>query len=358
MMHAMPDPLDALRPLVAGIAGLDHADRVRRGAALLSRAPRPPVGLTPHRIIHRQNKLCVRFYAPSGESTGVPVVVVPSMINKAWICDLEPDRSLVGGLAERGHPVYLVDWGVPGDEDAGQTVADTLRLLQRSIDRACRHAGAPQALLLGYCQGGTLATLLTALHPERVRGLSCFNTPVHFAHGGRFRRFVDASHLDVEAAFPADRLVPVALMRAAFQLLDPMGVWQKHLALERVADDPTRLRRSLARERWLEENVPMPGAFAQEFIAKTYQEDALMSGSWVVGGRRVDLSSITCPVQVTASSRDPIAPPASVLPLAELVGSDDVTVETLDTGHIGIVVGSFGPRVFFPRLDRWLRAHT
>ena len=100
-----PDPLSVLRPLVEGIGGWDQADRVRRGANLLATLPRPPVGMTPHEEIHRQNKLVVRFYAPDpARDTGVPVIVVPSMINRAYVCDLEPDRSLVGGLARLGHP--------------------------------------------------------------------------------------------------------------------------------------------------------------------------------------------------------------------------------------------------------------
>lgn len=362
MIPHAPDPLAALRPLVDGIGGLDQSDRVRRGMLLHKRAPRPPVGLTPHEIVHRQGKLKLRFYAPPpGTAHKAPVVVVPSMINRAYILDLEPDRSLVRGLSERGHPVYLVDWGIPGAEDAGQTVAYTLlTLLDRAVRRACWHAGAQTAFLLGYCQGGTLATMYTALRPQRVRGLALFNTPVHFAKGGRFRRFADAAHLDCATAFPPDRLVPVEVMQVAFQLLDPMGVWGKYIALDKAAEQreerPELLRRSLARERWLEENVPMPGAFAAEFIHQAYQRDALMDGSWEIAGQRVDLSRITCPVLTVAAARDFISPPASVLPLADLVSSDDVTAQELDTGHIGIVVGSFGPRVFYPTLDAWLSA--
>ncbi len=359
MTPGLPDPLAALRPFVEGVGGLDQTDRVRRGMLLLATAPRPPVGLTPHQVVHRQNKLVLRYYAPAGVPCGPPVVVVPSMINRASICDLEPDRSLVGGLAALGHAVYLVDWGEPGEEDAGQTVADTvLSLLHRAVDRACRHAGSRQAFLLGYCQGGTLAAIYTALRAQRVAGLACFNAPVSFAQAGRFRRFVAPEHLDVATAFPADRLVTVDLMKIAFKLLDPMGVWQKYIALDQVADQPKALRRSLARERWLEENVPLPGAFAQEFIARTYQDDALMTGGWMLAGEAVDLAQIRCPVLTVAAERDFIAPAAAVLPLADRVSSDDITAEVLPTGHIGIVVGSYGPRCFYPYLDRWFRSRA
>lgn len=361
-----PDPLAVFRPLIEGVGGLDQADRVRRGATLLATLPRPPVGMSQHAVIHRQNKLVVRFYAPDpAKATGTPVVVVPSMINRAYICDLEPDRSLVGALAAAGHPTYLVDWGEPGPEDAEDDVGHVLlTLLRRSVDRIRRHArgaqrGAlPPVMLLGYCQGGTLAAMYAALRPSDIAGLVALNAPVRFSEGGRFGDFVASSHFDVDTAIDAHGLVPVEVMAVAFKLLDPVGNWTKHLAIEAASHDPARLARTLARERWLEENVPMPGAFARDFIRSAYQEDRLLAGTWSVGGRTIDLAEISYPVLVAACQRDFISPKEACLPLAEAVRSEDVTTEVLQTGHIGVVVGSFGPRVFYPMLDRWFRSRA
>lgn len=350
----IPDPFADAMAWTQDIDGLKQAEQARRGMWLHANLPRPPIGVSPNTIVHQQNKLTLRCY---GSRSGVPVVVIPSMINRATICDLEPDRSLVSGLVGLGHSVYLVDWGIPGPEDADHTVAYVLTsLLHRAIDRACRHAGSKTAFLLGYCQGGTLATMYTALRPERVAGLAVFNAPVRFSEAGRFAQLVAPDSFDVEASIPADRLMSTDIMKAAFKLLDPMGNFTKYIAIERIADNPIALSRALARERWLEENVPMPGAFAREFIRCAYQEDRLLAGTWVVGGTPVDLSTITAPVLVCAAERDFIAPAASVLPLAEAVGSTDVTAKTLPTGHIGVVVGSFGPRVFYPLLSEWFGA--
>ena len=360
-MSTVDDPFDIYRPLVSGIGGADQADRVRRGVRLHATLPRPPVGQTPHAVIHRQNKLELRYYAPDpAKATGVPVVVVPSMINRAYICDLEPDRSLVRSLAEAGHPTYLVDWGVPAEEDGWQDIGHILgALLHRSIDRACRHSRAASAHVIGYCQGGTLSAMYTALRPDRVRGLVMLNAPVAFAGAGRFREFVDPAIFDVDQAIDREALVPIDLMQVAFKLLDPMGNWHKFLALEQVSAKPRELQRALARERWLEENVPMPGAFARTFIRSAYQQDRLIKGTWVVdageGPKAVNLKDIRCPVLVVACDRDFISPPESTLPMAEATGSRDVTVEVVSAGHIGIVVGSAGPRTFYPMLDRWFR---
>jgi polyhydroxyalkanoate synthase len=350
------DPLAGLEVAFAGIGGVEQAAKVRRGMWLHATLPRPPLGQTPHEVIHRQDKLAVRFYAPAVDQGLLPVVVVPSLINRASICDLEADRSLVGALSQLGHPVYLVDWGVPGPENAEADVEQVLlRLLHRSVFRASHHAGHARVHLLGYCQGGTLAAMYTALRPELVAGLACLATPVDFREGGRFGDFANAA--TPASAIGPDGLVDLDVMATAFKLLDPMGNWHKYIALEEASRHPRRLARTLARERWLEENVPLPGAFAREFVEATYRNNSLMKGEWVVGSETVDLTSITAPVLVTPCARDFIAPPAACAPLADLVGSDDVTLEVLEAGHIGCVVGGFAPKVYYPLLDRWFRAH-
>ncbi len=366
-MRLLPDPM---RAMLDAVPFVGQAARVRRGMEILATAPRPPVGLTPHTVVHTQDKLSLRYYAPATgtdqaaaggcqgpllrhETRKTPVVIVPSLINRAYICDLEPGRSLVAGLAGLGHPTYLVDWGVPGPEDAQEDVGYVvLELLHRAVARACRHAGSEQALVLGYCLGGTLAAMYAALRPRHVAGLVALTTPARFTEGGRFRDLVLA--LDVDGAFDKDGLVPVSVMKPAFMLLDPMANWSKHFAVEEAAADPKKLARILVRERWLEEHVPMAGAFAREYIQNAYQEDRLLAGTWHLRGERVDLKNLVAPLHVVACKRDFITPVACALPLAEAVGGP-VTTTILDTGHIGVVVGAEGPRTFYPLLDQWFR---
>lgn len=343
--------------LAASASGGDPISRGRLGMLIHANTPRPEVGQTPYEVVHRQNKLELRYYAPSGDHVRkTPVVLVPSMINRAYVLDLEPDRSMVASLASLGHPVYLVDWGIPGPEDAEQdTAVVVLDLLRRSVDRACRHARAPKAIVVGYCMGGTLAVMLAALAPERVAALVALATPVKYKEGGRFAAFCRPDVCNPEALVDEDGLVSTDVMGPAFKLLDPMGNWDKFLALESVRNNPADLRRALARERWLEENVPVAGKLAVDFIRYGYQEDRLIQGTWELRGRRIDLRQITMPVFVTPCSKDFIAPPPACIPLAGAVGSTDVTLELQDTGHIGVVVGSFGPKRYFPRLDAWFR---
>ena len=346
------------QPASVGLGALDKVERIRRGMWVHATAPRPDVGMTPHTEVHQHDKLVVRHYAASPaegvERQATPVVIVPSMINRAYIVDLEPGRSLVEGLASRGHDVYLIDWGVPGPEDADEDVGYVLlTLLHRSIRRIARHARSPKVHLFGYCMGGTLSAMYAALRGQHLASLTTLAAPIRFAEGGRFADLV--TPIDVDAALGADGLVPVEVMKPVFQLLDPMGNWSKFEGVEKASHDEATLRRVMVRERWLEENVPMAGAFAREVVREAYQHDRLTDGSWVIRGEPVDLGAIRCPTLVVACARDFITPPAAATPLGELVGAEVVRTEVLQTGHIGVVVGGIGPKVFYPLLDEWFR---
>lgn len=348
----VPDPYQWAGQLLRGIDGLDQLERIRRGAWVHATSPRPAVGLTPHEVIHTHDKLAIRWYAARSPGPGVPVVVVPSLINKAYICDLEPGRSLVEGLAERGHDVYLVDWGAPDASDADEDVGYVLlTLLHHSILRIARHAKADGVHLFGYCMGGTLAAMYAALEPARVTSLVTLAAPVVFSAAGRFRDLV--VDLDVDRAFPEGTVVPVEVMKPAFQLLDPMGNWTKFLGIEAAAQDDEKLRRAMVRERWLEENVPMASAFAREFVREAYQRDALRHGTWAIRGRTVDLRSVAAPALVVACDKDFVAPREAVEPLASWLPHG--RLEVMPAGHIGVVVGAEGPRRFYPLLDRFFR---
>ena len=55
----------------------------------------------------------------AADPAGRPVLVVPSLINRAYVLDLVPGRSLLRWLAAQGLRPLLLDWGTPGPAEAG-----------------------------------------------------------------------------------------------------------------------------------------------------------------------------------------------------------------------------------------------
>ena len=94
----------------------------------------------------------------------IPVLLVFALINRPEIFDLAPGNSFIEFLLDEGYDVFLLDWGVPDDEDADMGL-DTYVLdeLHAGVRETLRASGAPQVSLLGWCIGATLCAMYVAL---------------------------------------------------------------------------------------------------------------------------------------------------------------------------------------------------
>src|SRR5215472_3300119 len=79
-------------------------------------------GQTPKEVIWTKNKAQLYHYKPVCEKRfSVPILLIYALINRAYILDLMPGNSLVEYLVSQGFDVYLIDWGIPGEEDKNLT---------------------------------------------------------------------------------------------------------------------------------------------------------------------------------------------------------------------------------------------
>ena len=78
-------------------------------------------------------------------------------------------------------------------------------------------------------------------------------------------------------------------------------------------------------ERWVNDNIPVAGETFREFVKKLYQRNELVRGEFRLGGRRVDLRRITCPLLLLTAKNDHLVAPASTEGIRPHVGSRDVT---------------------------------
>src|SRR5205807_6940658 len=123
-------------------------------------------------------------------------------INRAYILDLRPGASLVEYLLQHGFDVFMLDWGIPGDEDANLSLDDMLTgYLARAVRNASDLAGGVAPTVLGYSTGGTLTACFVALAGDSpVKNLVLLATPIDFTESGVL------GHWGLEALVPLDRL--------------------------------------------------------------------------------------------------------------------------------------------------------
>ncbi len=322
----------------------------------LLQRPKPQVGGTPCDVVHRENKLrLLRYRArPNGLAWKTPILMVPSLINRHYVLDLMPGKSFVQYLVAQGHDVYIIDWGTPGAEDRYLTFDDVCdRYIGRAVRAASKLSQTAGVHLLGYCLGGTLTAIYTAVRPERVATLMTLAAPIAFHDDGLLSQWTRTPTFDLDALVEATGNVPWQLMQPAFQMLRPTMNLSKTVHMIDRAWDDEFLDGFLALETWANDNVSFPGECYRKYIGELYQKNALICNQFALRGKPVLLSNITCPLLAVTFEHDHIVPKASAQPLVPLVSSPDKEQLHLPGGHVGAVVSRKASTRLWPKLHSW-----
>jgi polyhydroxyalkanoate synthase len=336
--HFAPRPLPLFLDMVRQVAAHDPdlATRALDGVRRYAAAMRQPDDGQPVQTL-ALGPLTARVVGDGGP----PVLLVPSLINPAWIMDLDADRSLLRWLGARGFRAMLPDWGAPGPEDAGRDLAGhvTDRLLP-----ALAAIGEP-VHLVGYCLGGVLAMAAACLHP--VRSLSLIATPWHFAgYGEEARRDLAALWASNSAASAQLGVLPMEVLQSAFWGLDPERSVAKFAALAGRANDDPALVAFARLEDWANGGAPLTHAAGRDLFERLIAADCTGTNGWTVGGRLVDPGALTCPARQFTASADRIAPAATA--------ARAIAATPCPSGHVGMMVGSRAAQGCWEPLHQWI----
>lgn len=317
------------------------------------------IGVSPREVVWTHGNTTLYRYRSAAPSHPVPLLLVFALINRPEIFDLRPGGSLVEYLLGDGFDVFLVDWGVPDEEDADMAIEDYVcDELHWAIRETLRAAHADELTLLGWCMGATLCAMYCGLEQgaqgSAVRNLALLTTPID----GRCSTYASwiGEDFDAEGIAEKWRVVPGPAIDFANKLLKPVtNFWTTYRRLARsVVDGTARAAAYQPMAKWVSDNPPFPGRAWADWIRWLYQEDALIGGRIRLRGRRVDLRRIEQNLLVVTAESDHIAPRAGTLPIFELVSSDDITHLDRPGGHIGLIAGSAAPGEIWPEISAWL----
>jgi polyhydroxyalkanoate synthase len=318
------------------------------------------VGATPRDVIWTHRGTTLYRYRSSERRYPVPLLLVFALINRPEIFDLRPGNSLVEYLLDEGFDLFLVDWGVPDEEDAEMGLDDYVcDELHWAVRETLRASGADELTLLGWCIGATLCAMYCGLDrgEERtaVRNLALLTMPVD-GRGSGYAAWVGDPEFDVEQVAQAWRVLPGSSIDFANKLLKPVTnflttyrrLWQG------VEDGSPRREAYQPMAKWVSDNPPFPGRAWAQWIPMMYRDAALVTGSVRLRGRRVDLRRVDQNLMVITAGADHIAPRSGTTPLFDLVSSQDVTHMARPGGHIGLIAGSAARKELWPEMAAWL----
>ena len=319
------------------------------------------VGTTPKDVVWTHRKTTLYRYRSTQRTQPIPVLLVFALINRPDIFDLSQGRSFVEYLLDEGYDVFLVDWGVPDEEDADtgleHFVCEALPWAMREV---LRESGEEELSLLGWCIGGTLCAMHAAIEPESAaRNLVLLTTPVDTS-GTLYRSWVGRDSFDPEFVTEVLPSVPGAGVDWANKMMKPVtNFWTTYRTLwQSVLKGEAKREAYQSMARWVADNPPFPGRAYRQWITWWYKENRFVRNRVRLRGQRVDLGRIDQNMLVVTAGADHIAPRTGTLPLLDLVGSEDVTHLDRPGGHIGLMAGSRAREWIWPDIAEWLEERS
>jgi polyhydroxyalkanoate synthase len=311
---------------------------------------------SPRDEVYSDGKATLWHYRSDQVTLNPPVLLIPSLVSRAFILDLQPGNSLVEHLIGRGFDVYMMDWGEPNEADANNTLEtythDMLPRAVRAIDEM--HDGSGVSLF-GYCFGGILTLLYAASHPhDPVTNLVQLAPPVAFTEMPPAMMIAGGEGVEPDHVIDVTGNVPASSVRGSFSLLTPTADLATVAGFFEKLHDEQFLSNYQAMTSWTRDHVPFPGGVFRQTVELFQQQNAIANNLVVLNGEPVDLADINVPFLNILGDKDHIVPPASSEGLDKLVGSSDATELRLPAGHVGMIIGPTAMRKHMPAFSDWI----
>lgn len=287
-----------------------------------------------------------------GPDDGWPLLVIPSLVNRAHILDLMPNASMLGFLSSHGIRSFLLDWGEEGTSVNRRTLDQLILERMKPALECAHHLTGKRPLVLGYCMGGTLATALACLAKEQIASLCLLAAPWNFAPMDKAapRPSVQMNMLASLAGFIGG--TPVDLLQTLFAQIDPLTVPKKFSEFAKLDPASNAAVRFVAIEDWLNDGTSLNAEIARECFVDWYGNNTPGRGAWRVDGFPIRPDQLDIPVWLAVPERDRIVPPQSALALADILRSCELVRPKL--GHVSMVVGQNAEKSLWKPLLSWL----
>jgi polyhydroxyalkanoate synthase len=332
--------------------------RLAKIPSLWSQSERVQKGVTPFEVVYEEGHLQLNHYLGEGPvKYKTPLLLVFALVNRPYILDILPKKSVVAHFVKAGFDTYLIDWGRPTHAERHLNLDTYLNGYLRNVVKFLqKRIASPQISMLGYCMGGTMSAMFAALYPQHMKNLILLAAGIDFAtREGLLNLWTDPKYFNVDAFVDHFGNCPAEYLQSCFQMLKPVqNLLAKPISFQEKLDDEKYVNEFLTMETWLNDNVPVAGEVFREYVKNLYQKNLLVKNQLLIGRRTVNLKNITCPVLNLMAEKDDLVPPAQSEPFNDLVGSADRGIIKFPTGHIGLAVGSAAQRELWPNVVQWL----
>jgi poly[(R)-3-hydroxyalkanoate] polymerase subunit PhaC len=310
--------------------------------------PGHELAATPGSVVFRSRLIELIQYEPQTETVhALPLLFSPPWINKYYIMDLSPGKSLVEWAVQHGHTCFMISYRNPDDALGELSMSDYLREgLLAALEVVEEITGAEQTNVAALCLGGTMAAAMAAWltargEQDRVASLTLMNTLLDFTLPGQLGVFTDETAIQrLEGTMARKGYLPADNMATTFNLLRARDlVWNYVVNNWLLGEDPAPFDMLS----WNADSTRMPAAMQTEYLRSLYLENRLAKGELKLVGERLDLSGISQDSYFISAEKDHIALWKAVYAGAKLMGGT-VRFMLSNSGHIAGVVNPPNPK--------------
>jgi polyhydroxyalkanoate synthase subunit PhaC len=303
------------------------------------------LAVTPGAVVLRTPMFELLQYQPQTPRVRrVPLLIVPPTINKHYILDLAPGRSLVEFLVRGGQQVFVISWRNPdarhrdwGADAYGRAIVEA----QAATLRVCR---ADRSLLLGLCSGGILVAMVLAHlaatgRQDRVAGFGLAVTVLDQARAGIAGAALDEGTAKAAVAASAARgFLDGRALAEVFAWLRPgdliWNYWVNNYLAGRTPPPFDILY-------WNADTTRMTAGLHRDFVRLAVDNALTRPGAAGMLGSPVDLAKIDTDAYVVAGVADHLCPWQSCYRSTQLLGGRSRFVLST-SGHIASMVNPPG----------------
>jgi polyhydroxyalkanoate synthase len=304
------------------------------------------LAVTPGSVVLRTDVFELIQYKPQSEQVHeVPIVIMPPTINKYYVLDLAPGRSVVEYLLQQGHQVFMVSWLNP-DREQGHFDLDTYAEATIEAGRAASEiAGHGAVNLMAACSGGIItAAALGHLAAEGRLGPVSSLTLMVCA--------IDNKQAGTTSALATKELAATAVAESARkgyldgEALARVFAWLRpnDLIWNYVINDYWLGKEPPAFDilYWNQDTVRLSAGLHRDFVMLAMQNSLARPGASTVLGTPVDLGEVMVDSYIVAGSADHIVPWRNAYASTQLLGGENRFVLSA-SGHIQALINPPSP---------------
>jgi polyhydroxyalkanoate synthase len=274
------------------------------------------LGTTPGKVVFRNRLVELIHYTPTTEKVrATPIVIITPWINKFYILDLTPKKSMVKYLTDQGFSVFITSWKNPGPELSDIRFDDyLLEGVNESINMVTEFCKVPKVHLVGYCIGGTLVSTYMAWANKHfaadkvpVAHWTLFTTLTDFSQPGDIDVFIDEACINaLDENMAKKGYLDGSEMATSFRLLRANSLVWHYWVHSYLLGETLPAFDVLF---WNVDTTRMPQAMHSYYLHQMYLQNNLIKHDKLsIGGEPIDLDRIVQPLYAVTAEDDHIAP--------------------------------------------------